>query len=250
MPLTETQCLQFARFAEAAIQVQSEVAFLSLINDHVQKLLPHQTLFAASGRICFEYMEILHVVPVNYPDVYLAGVQRVFRIRERPAFGHWLMHRNAMVLDGDDPNIVLSERERFEVEVVGQGRLVIHGVVDLSGHMGSFFSFAGVPLTIAAAQAARMMEMLVPPLHTALSRIPNATSQNQALSSLTKIEKQLLGWLAAGRSNLEIAQLRGKSPETVRNQLHRLFSKLQVSSRAEAVNQFHNFKTLQGIALE
>lgn len=250
MSLTDTQCLQFARFAEAAAEVCNEEDFKCLVTQHVQALLPHTRLFAASGRVSFEHMEILHVVGVNYPQDYLAGVQRLFHMRDRPAFGRWLRQRRATVLDLDQPGLELSERERFEVAVVGQGRLVLHGVVDLSGHMGSFFSFAGVPLTLPAQPVAQMMALLVPALHAALSQIPKITSQNQTLASLTKIEKQLLAWLAAGRSNAEIAQLRGKSPQTVRNQLHRLFAKLQVSSRAEAVSQFHTFQTVQGIGGE
>jgi DNA-binding NarL/FixJ family response regulator len=52
---------------------------------------------------------------------------------------------------------------------------------------------------------------------------------------LTDREKELLRWLAAGHSNVQIAELRRRSPATVRNQVCALYEKLGVSKRAEAV---------------
>ncbi len=69
-------------------------------------------------------------------------------------------------------------------------------------------------------------------------------------TNLTQIEKQLLGLLAAGRTNAGIAKLRGKSPDTIRNQLCKLFDKLNVGSRAEAVSLLLASKTLSDIRID
>jgi DNA-binding CsgD family transcriptional regulator len=53
--------------------------------------------------------------------------------------------------------------------------------------------------------------------------------------SLTDAERRIVGQLLRGRSDREIARLRGTSPRTVANQLRTLFRKLGVSSRAELV---------------
>jgi glycosyltransferase involved in cell wall biosynthesis/DNA-binding CsgD family transcriptional regulator len=52
---------------------------------------------------------------------------------------------------------------------------------------------------------------------------------------LTERERELLRWLSAGHSNVQIAELRRRSPATVRNQVCALYEKLGVSRRAEAV---------------
>jgi glycosyltransferase involved in cell wall biosynthesis/DNA-binding CsgD family transcriptional regulator len=52
---------------------------------------------------------------------------------------------------------------------------------------------------------------------------------------LTDREQELLRWLTAGHSNMQIAELRRRSPATVRNQVCALYEKLGVSKRAEAV---------------
>ena len=52
---------------------------------------------------------------------------------------------------------------------------------------------------------------------------------------LTPRERQIVGYLCRGFRNQDIAQVLGTSPNTVRNQLQRLFEKLRVSNRAELV---------------
>ena len=46
-------------------------------------------------------------------------------------------------------------------------------------------------------------------------------------------------WLAAGKTNLQISALRGRSAATVPNQLHRICTKLGVATRGEAVAVWH-----------
>jgi DNA-binding CsgD family transcriptional regulator len=50
---------------------------------------------------------------------------------------------------------------------------------------------------------------------------------------LSAAEREVVLALLAGRSNLEIARLRGTSAKTVGNQLHAIYRKLGVGSRSE-----------------
>lgn len=60
-----------------------------------------------------------------------------------------------------------------------------------------------------------------------------------ALASLgiTLREQDVLGLLAAGKSNKEIAQKLGVSPNTVKTQVASLYQKLEVQSRMQAVQK-------------
>jgi glycosyltransferase involved in cell wall biosynthesis/DNA-binding CsgD family transcriptional regulator len=53
--------------------------------------------------------------------------------------------------------------------------------------------------------------------------------------TLSERDRELLRWLSAGHSNAQIAELRRRSPATVRNQVCALYEKLGVSKRVEAV---------------
>jgi DNA-binding NarL/FixJ family response regulator len=52
---------------------------------------------------------------------------------------------------------------------------------------------------------------------------------------LTEREREVLGLIAAGRSNGEIATRLVLSPKTVRNHISNIFTKLQVADRAQAI---------------
>jgi DNA-binding NarL/FixJ family response regulator len=52
---------------------------------------------------------------------------------------------------------------------------------------------------------------------------------------LTDREREILNWIARGRSNTEIAQGLGIGLKTVRNYISSIFNKLQVADRAQAI---------------
>lgn len=67
--------------------------------------------------------------------------------------------------------------------------------------------------------------------------LPTATWTSRVMtSSLTKREREVLGYLHLGYTNAQIAKALGTAARTVRNQLSSAYEKLGVGSRAEAVD--------------
>lgn len=69
---------------------------------------------------------------------------------------------------------------------------------------------------------------------------PAAFEKNTAALStlgITLREQEVLALLAAGRSNKEIAQKLGVSPNTVKTQIASLYQKLEVNRRTQAVQK-------------
>ena len=58
-----------------------------------------------------------------------------------------------------------------------------------------------------------------------------------ATLGITQREQQVLGLLAAGKSNKEIAQSLGVSPNTIKTQIASLYQKLEVQRRTQAVQK-------------
>jgi DNA-binding NarL/FixJ family response regulator len=64
---------------------------------------------------------------------------------------------------------------------------------------------------------------------------PAAIEEHPALGDLTEREREIVAWVATGRSNQEIAELLVVSPDTVRTHVSRAMVKLQARDRAQLV---------------
>lgn len=236
MQLTPDQLLQFGAFAQAAVLVKDETDFRVLVAEHVQPLLPHDIMIGIVGQLNFDHLIVHRHIAINYPDIAKDHVTQPVNIRERPLLQRWLHTRAPVIACPLKDRSMMSDREIFEAEVFQLGQLAIHGLPDLTNRMGSYLSFARVPADKAKAELETLLSIMTPLLHVALVRATQANGQWRGKTrDLTAIEQDLLMWLAAGRSNEEMAQLRHRSPATIRNQLAKLYEKLGVSSRTEAV---------------
>jgi len=56
------------------------------------------------------------------------------------------------------------------------------------------------------------------------------------VESLSDRENEILGLIASGKSNLEIANTLGIKEKTVKNTINRIYSKLNIKSRYEAIS--------------
>ena len=63
---------------------------------------------------------------------------------------------------------------------------------------------------------------------------PPVQDGGDPLDALTDREREVLGWVAAGKSNAQIAEIVGASPRTVAKHLERIYVKLGVESRTAA----------------
>lgn len=70
---------------------------------------------------------------------------------------------------------------------------------------------------------------------------PVARAPHPGLAALTPREREVLGLVGAGLSNTDIARRLFLSAATVKTHVHRCMSKLEVSSRAQAVVVAHEF---------
>jgi DNA-binding CsgD family transcriptional regulator len=77
--------------------------------------------------------------------------------------------------------------------------------------------------------------------HQAHVRIDEASPHDSALSpehNLTEREIEIMRWTEMGKTNPEIGSILSISAFTVKNHLQRIFRKLNVSNRAQAVGEF------------
>lgn len=79
-----------------------------------------------------------------------------------------------------------------------------------------------------------LLELLRPFLDARRQRFETKNAQ-QCVGGLTGRETEILGWVARGKTNKEIAELLVMSPHTVRKHLENTFEKLRVHTRTAAI---------------
>ncbi|MBI4754553.1 MAG: helix-turn-helix transcriptional regulator [Betaproteobacteria bacterium] len=80
-------------------------------------------------------------------------------------------------------------------------------------------------------------------------RTPALSLDRLAALSLTPREREVLVWVAAGKTNAEVAEIIGARPRTVHKHLERIFSKLGVETRTAAVARAFGLKAITQGAL-
>lgn len=213
--------------------VRDRQAFHDICAPAPRDLIGHQALFAVVGKVVNGQVSVLTAVNCGLPAELMRSANTGSSLADRLLIRHWLQARQPLFVDAAVAASYASAFERDEIERYGLGCLAIHGVVDISGAMGSYFSFCGVPHDRADETRDRL-ELVVPHLHTALVHIWRSDCADWA-ARITPREHELLQGLVAGLSNLDIAQHTGRSISTVRNQLHHLMGKFLVGNRLELI---------------
>ncbi len=87
-------------------------------------------------------------------------------------------------------------------------------------------------------------------LRVLLDRVRQRSTRVTCSSDLTRRERQILLSIDRGESVKQTARTLGISPKTVENLQSRLFSKLDVRNRAQAVSHAHGLGLLDGSAMD
>ncbi len=71
--------------------------------------------------------------------------------------------------------------------------------------------------------------------HPVRTAEPTDRPSTSGAAALSTREAEVMGWIAHGLRNCDVAAELGVSPKTVKNHVNRIFAKLEVSTRVEAV---------------
>lgn len=121
-----------------------------------------------------------------------------------------------------------------------QGHLLVHDHTDPVQGSRSVFAFIGIRKK-SMESVRHVLKAIAPALHRVFLTVHE--SHGSVLATLTPAEKAISQLLLNGARNKEIARTLGKSDATVRNQVHALFAKLEVGTRAAAATKLLAMET-------
>ena len=240
----EEQAL-YLGFVQASLRVDTTEAFQSFIADFVRPLFPHAMTLACLGAMINGKAVLEIAIALDYPEDLFRKVHEVVNIADRSLLARWYMERKPQVIVRGRNEHFLSAMERSEMEAYDFDNFAAHGVIDLDGKRGSYISLARIPGNPGPHQEF-LLDLMAPHIHQALVRVAHQRSTPEFSNTqlLTPKELVVLHWLAAGKSNPEIAVLLNRSVATIRNQVHSILGKLGATSRAEALHKSHELRLL------
>ena len=249
----------YQRVVTQSLLVRNHFDVLNWLQGDMQKYVPHDILVAAWGD--FQNGSIQHDIVSA-----MAGV----RTHNSPAapitplllrlFDRWnTFGRKPYALNAGERGFLINDsglRGALGDALVKMRSAMVHGVNDERGRNQCLYvTFSGRDRVSETAQGA--LSVVLPYIDMALRQVqhlphqtPQTMLQTNALPpplaqtlGLSVRESEILHWVSLGKTNPVIGSILGISEFTVKNHMQRLFRKLDVSNRAQAVGRLQ----LQGL---
>lgn len=242
---------RFSRLVREAISVRRHFDLLCWLQGEVQFFLPHEIMIAAWGD--FGLGLIHHDIVSTLP-----GVRTEHSDAEtlspllRGLFNRWVdLGRAPYELGVGDSGFLLNDSSlqcALGSALQGMRTSMVHGISDERGrHDCLYVTFSSRPELGSTMRSA--MGVLLPYLDTALRQVahlprqhveapPVETARSGDDFGLSEREMEIMEWVRMGKTNSEVGSILDISAFTVKNHLQRIFKKLDVYNRIQAVSKF------------
>ncbi|KAF0161682.1 MAG: LuxR family transcriptional regulator [Rhodocyclaceae bacterium] len=240
----------FFSILESAPRIERHADLLLWLQGDMQAFLPHQILIAAWGDFTRGPIYFDAVSPIPYARTAQLDDERT-RLLLRGLFDRWLDNGRAPYampvaagLLGLQPDSAVPCPWAALAEA---GTVLVHGIKDQRGRYDCLYVLFGAE-ELAAEPALEVLCLLLPYLDAAQRQVlhlpeqyPPAGQAAEAVPTaggdhgLSPREVEIMDWVGRGKTNLEIGMILDISAFTVKNHLRRIFRKLDVINRAQAV---------------
>jgi transcriptional regulator EpsA len=245
--LNDVQKMQFFGLVHESLRVRSNFEFMLWSQGNLQQFLPHDIMVAAWGDFSLGLINFDIISPL--PDVHGTQNANLIPLLKR-LFDYWSDHSAA-------PFSVrmkhgLSEKDQFGYEQLGGSfrdmkSAIVHAVKDKRGRHDCLYlllSRAETP----SVSSRKMLETLLPyidctlrqisqPSNASVAEVPLELVEDTTHDALSMREQEIMEWVCKGKTNFEIGMILDISAFTVKNHLQRIFKKLDVMNRAQAVSK-------------
>ena len=223
-------------FSFACAVCRSPEAFRQIVRGPVRGFLPHTGLIAAMGLGEGDGTRLRCLMGIDVPSALANESERRVHPSLQELVRKWFKCRQPVLLKPPRGSGAVTRTDADAGTLRQAGRIAIHGEVDLYTRAWSYFIFTGIPAAMATPTVAHRLKLLAPMLSAPLMKLVAASATSQTLlEELSAAERQLLQWIVEGCSNPEIASLSGSRLAVVRTQVLRLYAKLGVKNRGEAI---------------
>jgi transcriptional regulator EpsA len=225
--------------------ITRHIDFFMWLREDIQRFLPHDMLVTAWGD--FSLGRLSYDVASS-----ITGVQTQKTIDDddvqpliNTLYFRWLDYNQqwyeldnlGQATDGDDIGPLTSPM----TDCQQMKSVIVHGIHDNRSNNDCLYAFfAREPSTEIDQEA---LPLLLPHIDAALRRVSNppqadTETPRKPVMNISERENEILHWVGMGKTNAEIGMILDISHNTVKNHLKKIFEKLSVSSRAQAIAKY------------
>jgi len=236
---------------QKSFSINTHLDFFNWMQDSVGSVLPHDVLVAAWGD--FDAGDLNFDVSSNIEEI------RTQKLIDAPGvFSYLMSNLHQRWIDNDQrwfrinyfdaEGISAQSPTPFTRKLSGMNSLLVYGVKDTRGKNDCIYVFFDNAREFEVQHS--LLGLLMPHVDAALRRVEYIESstteavEDLNVSGLSDREHEILHWVRSGKTNMEIGMILGISPNTVKNHLKRIFQKLDVTCRAQAVAKYVPMNTI------
>lgn len=238
----------------SSYKIDKHVDFFIWLQGAVGEVLPHDMLLACWG----DFAQSSKKNTLNYDvasNVSLVSTQVIMDASDKfDAFMrhlYQLWHQNNQrwyILNSQSAaGLVDQIQSPFPEELKPFYSMLVYGVSDVRGSSECLYVFFSKDNTFSVQNS--VMGLVMPHIDSTLRKIQHletlevldaAVKDQNAAAGLSERELEIIYWVRVGKTNQEIGEILFISQNTVKSHLKRIFSKLNVTTRAQAVGKFLN----------
>jgi len=252
--LTPDEMPRYHRIASESLNIRSHFDMMVWLQGDMQDYLPHDIMITAWGN--FRDQNIQHDIissmvgvrsKVEHSETVTPLLLQLFARWEE--FGHQPFFLNS----GADGFTIDSGQDKCAVHVALKTMrcAMVHGIKDRRADQNCLY-IAFSASTVCTESHRLAMALVLPYVDSALRQVAHLPHQKQTLKltpveeklrqdyGLSERETEVMHWVAAGKTNPEIGQILDVSGFTIKNHIQRIFKKLDVMNRAQAVSKINS----------
>jgi len=254
--LTSEELHHYTRAIAHSVTVRTHLDALVWLQGDMQRYIPHDIMVAAWGDFrsgAIRHDIITSMVGVrsqsSNPRAITPVLDRLFQRWSAQGRAPFALHtgERGFLLEDDSLTCALSGA------LQKMRSAMVHGISDERGsHDCLYVTYSSKPTSNTAECEA--MALVLPNIDSALRQVKHLPHQSSsylasnastfdkfnAQHELKDDELEILEWVAMGKTNPEIGSILDLSEFTVKNRLQRVFKRLNVCNRAQAVAKFLN----------
>ncbi len=238
----------------SSYKIDKHVDFFTWLQGAVGEVLPHDMLLASWGEFKQAHKKngLSYDVASNVNEVntqVIMDASEIFDAFMRHLYHLWGNNQQRWFIlnSPNDTGLAGQIQAPFPDNLKSFHSMLVYGVSDVRGSNECLYVFFSKDKTFSVQNS--VMGLVMPHIDSTLRRIQHleideipegVTIDPNVAAGLSERELEILYWVRVGKTNQEIGEILFISQNTVKSHLKRIFGKLNVTTRAQAVGKFMN----------